>query len=261
MAFFFSMGNNYEVRKNRLRFNISDEIASHSDFNMVFLVFIGAIVFHIAKLMKRMGLGMPRNICLSGNGSKIINLLDESPDLDNVEQLSRYIFEKVYEQEYHSDGLEYIQGDKPKEATCKGGLMRHRAGGEPRKFDKVVLVGDAEGSYVNTRKYNFDVSTLKYPDVKNNEEFLNSVIGEVESFIDMICDLNNDFSYQEHFGIDTGKLEHYRTLLKSDVRGSLRRGLDERLKLGDQNRNVEESLFFYPLIQSIYKLTQDIAKG
>lgn len=261
MAFFFSIENNSKVKNSReLDFSVSKAIANHGEFNIVFLIFYSAIVYHIARLMNTLGLKMPRNICFSGNGSKIINLLDTNDELESLEEFSMLIFEKVYEQEYHKDGMQLIQGPAPKEATCKGGIIKHQMKVEKNKFDKIVLLGDKEGKYINPRKHNFEANNLKYGDVKDNDQIFADTIAEIERFIDIVFDINEEFSLEEYFGIDTGNLSRYRDVVKGDLSANLRKGFQARLKLGAEDRNIEESLFFYPLVSSIYRLTQEIAR-
>jgi len=161
MTFFFSIENNSKVKNNReLDFSVSKAIANHGEFNIVFLIFYSAIIYHIAQLMNTLGLKMPRNICFNGDGSKIINLLDTNDELESLEEFSKLIFEKVYEQEYHRDGMQLIQGSAPKKTTCKGGIIKYQMKLERNEFDKIVLLGDKESKYINPRKYNFKAILL-----------------------------------------------------------------------------------------------------
>ena len=201
---------------------------------------------------------MPRNICLSGNGSKIIKLLDASPKLRSVERLSRLIFEKVYDSNYHSEGLQMVQGDKPKEATCKGGIRKLIDNKLSEDYDRIVLVGDSEDTIVNHSPSNYERSLLKYQEI--TDLIKASAIKETEKFIDMVLDLHNEFDFEDNFGVSPSSLRTYRAELKRDIEDSMERGLIQRLELSDPDKNVEETLFFYPLIASMYHLSQVIAE-
>lgn len=258
MAFFFSLERNKDLEDKNLEFHFSDEVASHEDFNIIFIVFYGAIIYHIAKIMKALGCEMPRNLCLSGNGSKIIKLLDPSPKLKSVERLSRLIFEKVYGVEYHTEGLTMVQGDKPKEATCKGGIRKLIDKKLSDDYDRIVLLGDDKNTIVNHSAHHYSGQSVKYQEV--DQGIKEAAIRETSKFIDMILDLHSEFDFEDNFGIPPSNLRDYRSELKRDIEDSMERGLMERMELSDPDKNVEETLFFYPLIASMYHLSQVIAE-
>jgi hypothetical protein len=273
MSFFFSIENNSEFKKAKLSFSFNDFLEQDEDLKVIFLIFYSSIIYHVAKGMKVLRLDMPRNICLSGNGSRIVNLLDPDKNLSNVERFTKLLFEKVYGEDYHKAGLELYQDEKPKEVTSKGGIkMIQNKVDLNTKFDKIVLLGDANDTLINETAYNYDKLTMKYDQLAvnassdtdgSNKEVvsIDEVVKEVEDFIDMIFDLHHDFSFQRFFGIKTGNLKEYKEVLKRDLKGDLMKGL--KLKKDVSNLNdtecIAETLFFYPLVSGIYKLTNYIA--
>ena len=257
MAFFFSLENNPELKEKNLELRLSDEISNHTEFNIVFILFYGAIIYHIARLMKKLGLTMPRNISFSGNGSKIIRLLDTSPRLEGIRDLSKIIFEKVYEERYHKEGLDIVQDKEPKEATCKGGIMKLKKNKDKTRFDKMVLMGDIDTTLINTKQVNYDPNFFIYENLE--EEHYSSVILEIKTFINLLFDLHSQMDFEDHFGIDPSKLSEYKSVILRDLKANLRKGLHGRLALSDPSKNLEETLFFYPLVASIFNLTQEIA--
>ncbi len=301
LAFFFSFDKNKEFRDANLNFSVSRLIKNNANFRVVFLVFYSAIVYHIAQLMKRLQLDMPSGICLSGNGAKVLRFLDSDRSLGNLNRLSKLIFEKVYsgdvqvekevefekeveveidgqirkgitkevrkvmvteqrEATYHSDGLKILLGDKPKEATCKGGLIHLREGsGMPNEFDTLLLLGDQEGTIVNEESVNYKKNNLKYNEI--TADMKESVAKEVEHFIDFLFELHEDFSFSKYFDIPTGQFDFYKEQLKQSTRSYLDLGLSNRLNLSNDKDVVAESLFFYPLIGTLYNLTKEIANN
>ena len=255
MAFFFSIERSKEVREAKLDFSLSKYISSDEDFKVVFVVFFGAIIYHVAKLMKALDCKMPRNIALSGNGSKIINLLDPSKNLEVAEKFSKTIFEKVYGEKYHEDGLTMIQDDNPKEATCKGGIKKSKKS-DAQEFDKVVLLGNEDDKLINEEEINYPSSRFKYNEI--DDDLIDSVINEVQGFFDLLFDLD-DFGYNRNFGIKVGNLAGYKEILNKDLSDSLKEGLNRRLELSDDVEDIAETLFFYPLVGSIHSLIQHIA--
>jgi hypothetical protein len=95
---------------------------------------------------------------------------------------------------------------------------------------------------------------LKYTTV--NDAKLNSIIEEVNSFIDLIFALNTEFNFTKNFGVNPAKIDFYKQTLKEDLMQDLKRGLAIKTKelSGNTNINFEEPLFFYPLVGALNKL-------
>ncbi len=278
MAFFFSLENSNYIKDKDLDFSITKRIADNEDFKIIFIIFFSAIIYHIAKLMHKFGLAKPGYICLSGNGSKIVNLLDEDPDLEVAAKLAQLIFEKVYDEQYggmNVSSLRIIQSDQPKRATCQGGLMK--TGGKS-SFDKLVLLGDEIGTYINNNRVHFDSNLVKYSELGDqisvpesgshqdgeptSEKLITmsqSVVNEVHHFADLVIDLNKEFSYENYFGLDITKLEDYRRILKSETLGRINQGIADRLgNMNNKDSEIEETLFFYPLVIGLFEMTKFI---
>ncbi|WNJ20050.1 cell division protein FtsA [Pontibacter sp. G13] len=260
MAFFFSLEANKELEDKSLKIRISDHLREDEQMNFIYMLFVGGILYHVAKLMKTSGKKMPRNICFSGNGSKIINLLDATPKLKKLEKLTKLMFERVYGKEYHSDGLDLIQGPKPKEATCKGGILRLRKlkSQEVVDYDRIAMIGDGTMRFVNSNKVQLIGENLKYHDV--DDDIKANVLTEVEDFWDFLFELHSDFSFLDNFGVDISGFTEIKGILKRDMLSNLEQGLSDRLELTDPSQKIEESLFFYPLIGSMYNLGIHIAE-
>lgn len=272
MAFFFSLSNNKELKEKHLEFRVSDQLANYNELNFVLIVFIGSIVYHIAKLMNKLGYEMPSSICLSGNGAKIVRLLDRSPELNNLSDLCKKIFEKVYSQDgssqsYHNLGLNIVMGIDPKQATCKGGIQKFRLSnqgsndaqnGNQNTIGKVVLLGDQEGTVINTKSPKFPINPMNYSVLDKEKE--NSVLGELGVFVDLLFEIHREFNFQEHFGVNTRDLFTYKETLLLRNEDNMAHGLKDRKLDSSDNDDIAESLFFYPLVGGIYSLTQKIAK-
>ncbi len=264
MDFLFSTENHQDLKDKNLQFKFSEEISNHEEFKIVFLVFYGAIIYHIASLMKKLGYEMPRTVCLSGIGSKTVNLLDPAPKLDGVAKLGELIFEKVYIAKYHKEGLQVVRAIKLKEATCKGGILKFQKENqkgifEKNKIDRIVLLGDESKTYINNLPNKFQSADLKYEEITKKHK--KSTLIEIEKFVDTLFNLNDDFNFEDNFGIATSALREYKSELLRDIEDSLIKGLSKRLELSDMENNVEETLFFYPLVASLYHLTQVIAEN
>ena len=264
MNLFFSIDNNKDLEQEGLQFSVTEDLREHPKFGLVFILFYSAIIYHVAKIMKKLGFDLPRNICLSGNGSKIINLLDYSPKLKFITQYTKILFQKVYKvEDYHEEGLDILQGENPKKATCKGGIRLYQKGGnliDKFNFDQIVLLGDRNDTIVSTTLNQLEnTSKVKYEEILTDEHFADEVINEVENFIDLVYTIHEEYSFEKYFEISAKAMRSLRPEITRDLRDGLKQGIDQRMDFSDEFSYIEESLFFYPLISSLYKLGQVIA--
>ena len=181
IAFYFSLEKNKKIRERDLPISFSKMLKDDDDLRILFVVFFAAIIYHIGQLMKAKGLAMPRHITFSGNGSKILQYITDS--VSTLESFSKLILEKIYGTTYDSNGLSiHKEMIRPKEATCKGGLMM----GDDFSFDavekiKTTLVGTKNHMMVNgsmtgevenaetTAAESVDTSTVESADVATTE--------------------------------------------------------------------------------------------
>lgn len=248
VAFFFSLENNKTIQERSIPISFNDKLANDDDLKIVFLIFYSSIIYHLAKLMKQKGMKAPRYITFSGTGSKVISITDRGNDLNALQRLTKLIFEKIYAGETVGS-IELKQHPEPKEITCKGGLLSETT------IDvddiKNVLIGDKENTLVPDTSMNY--TTL-------NDAKLNSIIAEVNSYLDLIFALNTDFNFTKNFGVNPAKIDSYKEILKEDLMQHLKLGLAIKTKelAGNTNINVEEPLFFYPLVGALNKLAYKI---
>jgi hypothetical protein len=228
--------------------SFNEKLANDDDLKIVFIIFYSSIIYHLAKLMNKKGLKPPRYLTFSGTGSKVISITDRDKDLKALQKLTKLIFEKVFGEAVGN--IELIQHPEPKEITCKGGLLSET------HIDieeiKTVLIGDKENTLIPERN-------LNYTEI-NNEVKLESIVDEVKTFIDLVFGLHTEFNLTKNFGVNPAKIEDYKTILKEDLMQYLKSGLENKTKelSGNTNINVEEPLFFYPLVGALNKLAYKI---
>ncbi len=246
IAFYFSLENNKLIRDRNLQSNLSfnEKLANDDDLKIVFLIFYSSIIYHLAKLMKTKEMKAPRYITFSGTGSKVISIIDRGIDLNVLQNLTKLIFEKVFGEAVGN--IELKQHPEPKEITCKGGLLSET------NIDieeiKTVLIGDLENTLIPR-------TTLDYTNI-NNEAKLKSIVDEVKTFLDLVFGLHTEFNLTNNFGVNPAKIEDYKTILKEDLMQYLKSGLENKTHelSNNTNINVEEPLFFYPLVGALNKL-------
>ena len=153
--------------------------------------------------------------------------------------------------------MEFRLTANPKEITCKGGLEC----ADPSRFDRL------EGEILTTLTGVDGSSTvppasLRYSDL-SKEEVVSAVVEEVNAFIDLFFGLNARYNYYQHFGIDGKGFGEYRELLKSRVKSDLIDGIRQKMAEveGNEEVNITETLFFYPLIGAINRLAFSIQKN
>ncbi|MFB5944302.1 hypothetical protein [Albibacterium profundi] len=282
-GFFFSLENNRDLQKRNHDASFAKELRQDADFRMVFLLFYSAIIYHLAKLMKAKGLDKPAYITFSGTGSKVIDFADPRPKLKGLGKLTEAIFSEVYTaaglgtSETDGDGrpdedvdilaasadalaankavhpmdgaIELKQYENPKEITCKGGLMIDE---EIEIEDiKSVLLGDEKNTLLEDK-------ALTYSDINN--ELTDSVLVEYNNFIDLFFKLHQDMNFSKEFGANPSTITLAQTVLRSKAKEFLLLGIEQQLKELNEDQNVEisDSLFFYPLVGVLNKLAFNI---
>lgn len=239
-SFFFSLKENKEVVKKGVNdhLDFNKILQNDNDFKIVFLLFYSALLYHVAKMMQAKGKEMPRHICFSGNGSKVIKILSVSNE--TLEDYTKLLFEKVYKQKYPSDGLTILQNEKnPKEVTCKGGISNMN----PQSYSqiaktKIVLksLKDAAEPFISTELY-CDI----------DENYIRKSLEYVEEFLDLVFSLSKEFSFKDYFDISDMSLQVAKTESYRDMGIYMKNGLTAKMKEVSESDPIEETLFFYPM--------------
>lgn len=250
VAFFFSIEQNKKIKDNNTPISFSKKLKQNDDFKIIFLLFYTSIIYHIAKLMKAKSLNAPRYITFSGTGSKIINIADGSDKLNGLTELTQIIFKDIFNTDLVPK-IDLKQDENPKEISCKGALMISNSQNVDIDVLKTVLLGTKEDILIPN-------TTKSYNDINSTIE--NEVVTEYNSFIDWFFSLNKQISFNNNFGINQAHLNAYKDYLKENALDNLKIGLQEKkneLK-GDLDENIDETLFFYPLIGGINHLAFNI---
>ncbi len=248
IAFFFSLEENMKIKEKTIPVSFNNLLTDDDDFKIIFIIFYTAIIYHVAKLMKAEELEMPRNILFSGRGSKVINIADRSARLESLTILTQMIFKDIYGQE--SQQIELVQYESPKEITCKGGLL------SDTDIDidhiKKILLGTGENIVIPDQP-------VKYPDLK--EETLQKVLDETRNFINLLYKLHYQYNFTHHFGVNPAFMDKYKEYLQQDLMEFLKSGTQLKMNelAGNQDVNIEETLFFYPLTGALNRLAFKIA--
>lgn len=238
-------------------------------FAAVYVVYLGAIIYHIAQMLKvRKGQDTknytPQYIAFSGNGAKSFDLLDDTREHRNLLAFIQSIFGYVLEENAPIDRV--ILRSNPKEELCAGGLevMKHAKDSVEitRTVDKlverskaVILLGDRELTTITE-----DEDMLHYE--KLTDQHYEAVIANVEDFYDMlISNMGGRFSFDRVFSKECrqalveqlGK-EKGSEFLMQDLVAIIKKRAGQ-----NQEEEVSESLFFFPIVGSLSRIADRLA--
>ncbi len=266
IAFFFSLERNPST-KGIQSLSFTDMLATNAKFKILFIVFYAAIIYHIAKLIHaeaqsgargsketkefEQELGQaPTNLMFSGNGSKILNIIDQSSDKQQLSQLTQHIFRHVFGNA--PERLVFAQVENPKRVTAQGGIYADTGLDANVESLKRVLIGSKEHP---------TTQTITYEQIqKDNDRIYSGIAAEIKDFFDMLFSIHQRFNFSDNFSADQNVLSYARKQLEQQIEDSLKRNL--LLKTQEtgfsSKENVEETLFFYPIARSLEKLADTI---
>ena len=251
IAMLFSLdrwGSQTEDRK--VSFNT--KLFEDPDFKIVFLLFYTGIMYHLAQLIRKAGFDVPAYITFTGNGSKILNII-EPVGSSKLKDLAYKMFSEVAG---NSDfpAPEIKRWSRAKEMTCMGGILyddSREDAGEVRDIIAVYPGGDLSLTFPVSKTPEEEVSLDNL-----TENDISKMIGEFDRYLSSVLKEKNYL--REKFLIDPVKLSGYIEFL--------RQTMTEDMKLGKMLRNnaeggeLTETLFFYPLIGGLNKLASKISQ-
>jgi len=249
-AFFFSIEGNPKIKDKKL-FSYNSLLSNDEDLKILFIYFYTAIIYHIAEVMKNKKVELPKHLIFSGTGSKILSII--SPDMKILATLSKKIFEGVYNQTFDSDGLTIeTEKEMPKEVTCKGGLMSNTD-------DLAIDTKDIKATLTCVESKGIDKLTYD----KLTDATKGDIANYVAGFNSFFLKLNSQYSFTDYFNVSEKSLEIFKDELNKHLRDYLEEGLEYNKKLDEvaaDEKEVEETLFFYPLIGAINNLSSHLSE-
>ena len=222
------------------------------------LIFYAAVAYYSANLIKRAGLKIPKNILLSGTASKTASILDPTHKFLNLSGLFKFIFEKVFESQISSIKLEL--SSIPKEITCKGALSKSISESITQTNIKFWIGGIGNESEVWGKAIDKEKDireTPKYQDIDPNIKLnLEKTIKEFYSILD---DYVKSTNLEGAFNIELQAYSLFKGMRDEDIKEYLLRGIKSFYKKDEQH--IEETLFFYPLIGILNKLSFELSQN
>lgn len=252
VAFLFSLPENPQFKEKHISLDFSNTLSEK--FGFVFFVFYTSIIYHIAQIFKKHNYDIPKNLLFSGLGSRVINRISQDDEM--LKSVTKKIFESILEKKVSaSSQFEIRTNPKPKEITAKGALKSFN-----EKIDKDVK------SFTLFISPDLNTESLKFEDL--NDEIFKKTIDEVEKFfalIEGILKTNKDLFTALDLSNDKLK-NNFKFLQRGNeiLYTYLRNGIENRKKEGEGDQKSEElpeTLFFYPLVGSLFMLSSELGKN
>jgi hypothetical protein len=244
-SFIFSLTNNGEIIEQHLeeKADLNKILRSDGAYKILFLIFYSAIIYHLARILVAKNLSLPRYLTFSGNGSKVVNIL--SNDTETLTVFTKKIFEKVLNGKKLSELTIFNRESNPKEVTCKGGISSdNRLAYETISNRKIILF--EKNKFVTNESYNSI----------DSEQIIRKTTDEVKEFIELLIEIDKEFSFKNNLGVDIESIDLTKRLLNSDdLLGFTRSGLEAKKAEVDGREKIEETFFFYPLTGLLYDLS------
>lgn len=223
-------------------FGASNLIVSQANLYSLIFVHYSAIMYYIARLIKKLHISIPENISFTGMGSRYIRLI--STNVNDIEGLTRLLLESYTGLKAPLHFKVFMEAES-KEVTAKGALM-----GAKLSEAYQILSNQLHKSV----DYGFDSDTsLTYGEV-TNAPVKASVISENRKFIDSLQSKEiANYVYQK-FGLSISKYLLDALLSYAD---SSYENMCASIPDVHSTLDVEETLFFWPLKLALPQVSEN----
>ncbi|MEO9258004.1 MAG: hypothetical protein ABI207_06455 [Crocinitomicaceae bacterium] len=250
-SFLFSLENETDIV-----FNYSQKLREDKKLKLTILIFYGAVIYYSANLLKRQGsTNVPKNVLFSGTASKTIKIIDAAQNFPNASNLFKYLFNKVMGTD--AKDIRIVLAKNPKEITCKGAL-RGGLGENISSYPILFWLGGNENSvWGNALNKSTDISNSPYyRDLEKNDNKI-LIENSINHFFDLLDKYFDNINLEGEFGIDMASYNLFRNTRSSYIQDYLEQGIKAFNYSPD--KHIEETLFFYPLIGILNKLSFELA--
>ena len=226
---------------------------------LVFMYFYSALIYYIASSMKHRGYIKPKQIYFSGTGSKILNIVGNK---EQVNELTQTILERVFGEQYTEQFTIKIESEFPKQITCRGGVRLENQRLDSKASPEMQqLIGLMRPRSVNAMKYCYSMvpeehltlSQLAQPAVRDQ------IVEQVKQFNRFFIELCDGVTRDE-FGIDNKVMGIFKQVVDDNVANYLLAGIQSYLQgRYEPEAEIEDVPFFYPIIGIIrYNLLKNL---
>ena len=235
--------------KHDATFATSDKIKGQRNLWSLVFIHYAAIMYNVARLIKKLQIEIPERISFTGMGSKYINLISAN---DGIRSLTVLLLQKYTGKEVSKDFQIINAGDTDvKEITAKGVLQGINFANQNFAIPENTLQPILD--------YGFDSKVeITYADVKNeNGEVRKQALDEFNHFVESLKEKDfRNFLFQNYrLNISEELFED----LKTKANASFTTMSASTPAQFDQ-LNLVETLFFWPLKNALVELSKNFGK-
>jgi len=214
---------------------------------LIFLHFYSIIYFSL-KLIKLANLKIPTSFYVNCKNQKYLPIIESFRSPENMNGFISELFKRILSSKRKSKII-FDLIDTKKEAITVGGFYYFD---EMGLYDKKKKISKGE-SYLGEMKPEFKATT--YSKIDNNLK--ESVSSNVKRFLEIFFAQDHKYNFTQKFIITLEEpLEKYKDYCIQNSLNFLELGLSKRLKNVKLTDQVNEPLFFYPIISMIYELSK-----
>lgn len=241
--FFFSV-NEYEF---------DSKLRNSSDFKIVFMFYFAALHYHCAQIFKEDKLGAPTDVNMTGNGSRLLNII--STDKDLLNRFTTAVYSHVLEKP--NLRIELHQSKHPKEATSNGALWRNAENALIKSKNENLqtpIIGE-NLVWANNEK----PAKITYQDVF--KATLDPNESEYFKFLDFFFDvLYKKMDFRNNFNIQFQDPTAVKDYLKKNSDAKHTNWVQwQRRKGANPQEDIKETMFFYAVMDGLSRLLEQIA--
>ena len=214
----------------------------NGQFRLTYLLHFTALIYHACQILKLKGQVAPTCIIFSGNGSKYLDLIQNS---NYISKICGYVANAVFGKTNKLPQI-ILPAENRKEATCYGGL--YQPFDRQREFETVTYLGtEATGkTYAKYGEIDLDKTAVFEGVEKGFGDFLEMFFGMNDAL---------DLSFRTTFGVKTDLIAA-KNYLYAKAAENLDVGYRKRKQSVGKEDPITDSLFFNPLIGLLFKINK-----
>lgn len=216
---------------------------NRSEYRLNFLFFFSSIIYHCGQLLKSQNAQRPVCICLSGNGSKVIDLI--TTDKRKLSKICQYLVNAAFETSdiNYSPQVILPKADERKEATCFGGLYKEENSGTPTKFTYLGISSSDTDNFKQVDEYKQITTSLE-----------ESVKGNLKIFINVFKKMNGHLNFKNDLGLDV-PLDALGNFMISNINKNYQYEKDRNSNETKPDEKINNSPFFWALKGLLFDLS------
>ncbi|MFT2008094.1 hypothetical protein ACMA1I_05415 [Pontibacter sp. 13R65] len=226
----------------------SSQLLQARQLRLMFYLHFGALMYHLAQLVKQLDVQTPRYICFSGQGSLYIKLLSAGNNLSNVERYAKLVFKKVTGQEPPAN-FKLVLVDNPKQVTANGGAMALEGTNLSDLTDIPIIRPTGAATEEDALKV---VNKSQVTGTLRQE-----VLDNVMDCLQLLLDDDDVAPLMRTMGVEVDPLQVL-DFMRANMQDSLTMVLEDTLRGLSDREQLPETMFFMPLKQSLYLLSREL---